>query len=106
MTESAVLLCSSGPVGVPVGSRMNVNEHRRSQIVDVKDSDADHRVATPAAGKLSPRCDYRAPATPARYFPASHVALPFPPVSRSASADDRERMNPSGQRSMRCRLLG
>ena len=33
---SAVLLCSSDPVGVPVGSRMNVNERRRSQIIDVK----------------------------------------------------------------------
>jgi hypothetical protein len=33
MTESAVLLCSLGPVGVPLGSRMNVNERRRSQII-------------------------------------------------------------------------
>src|SRR5438034_3333176 len=36
MTESAVLLCSSGRVGVPVGSRMNVNERRRSQIIERK----------------------------------------------------------------------
>ena len=36
MTESAVRLCSSGRVGVPVGSRMNVNERRRSQIIERK----------------------------------------------------------------------
>ena len=49
MTESAVLLCSSGPVGVPVGSRMNVNERRRSQTIDVKNPEKTRAFCSPRA---------------------------------------------------------